>query len=290
MEIFLSWSGQRSKELAETLEQWLPQVIQSINPWVSSHHIDKGERWMTALASQLDRHFHGILCLTPENLDSKWIHYEAGALTKTGPSRAFTLLLGLTPAQVESPLAQFNHTGATKEEIWLLMKSINASCEHPIREEILVKAFEQNWPELDEVIQRLLKKEAPKAEAKAAKPPRDMQSMLEEILDAVRPRANESSSAFDAMSSIAKFFSEDRSPYSEQKRRAYFIAREVAAKFGVALSHRNLEGGTVNFTFSKPDAHTGGSKNIEVIISVAVPTRNGQLRKMFTNAAEKLTQ
>ena len=79
MKIFISWSGPRSKAMAEALKEWLPNVIQAVDPWVSSSDIDAGMRWTPALAEQLQQTQLGILCLTAENLNAPWLLFEAGA-------------------------------------------------------------------------------------------------------------------------------------------------------------------------------------------------------------------
>jgi hypothetical protein len=45
MEIFISWSGDLSKKIAEQLKIFLPSVIQSLKPFYSSEDISKGKRW-----------------------------------------------------------------------------------------------------------------------------------------------------------------------------------------------------------------------------------------------------
>ena len=44
MKVFISWSGTRSKALANALHKWLPMVLQYVEPWVSDSDIDAGER------------------------------------------------------------------------------------------------------------------------------------------------------------------------------------------------------------------------------------------------------
>jgi hypothetical protein len=63
--LFLSWSGEVSKEMAQTLHDWLPQVIQAVKPWMSTEDIRLGQRWSLEIAGILETAKLGILCLTP---------------------------------------------------------------------------------------------------------------------------------------------------------------------------------------------------------------------------------
>ena len=78
--IFISWSGSRSKWVAEALREWLPRILQSARPWMSAADIEKGSRGLNEVSSGLQGMKVGLVCLTPENLNAPWILYEAGAL------------------------------------------------------------------------------------------------------------------------------------------------------------------------------------------------------------------
>lgn len=54
MDIFLSWHGSSSHALTEILRDWLPTVLPSACPWLSSEDIGKGKRWDAELSARLE--------------------------------------------------------------------------------------------------------------------------------------------------------------------------------------------------------------------------------------------
>jgi hypothetical protein len=184
MLVFISWSGPRSKFIAEALESWLAQVIQAVEPWISQD-IKKGLRWGPEIADRLERSKVGIICLTKSNLDSKWIHYEAGALSKTDDAYVCTLLLGIKPSDVEQPLAQFQHTTTEKEDIYQLLSTINLavgkSGEKALTEVVLRKVFDTYWQDLDAAF-----KEAAALQETTPSPSRPTDEILQEVLEILR--------------------------------------------------------------------------------------------------------
>ncbi|MGC9973678.1 MAG: TIR domain-containing protein [Bryobacteraceae bacterium] len=149
--IFLSWSGERSKALAEVLESWLPTVLGSVNPWMSGHDIAKGVRWSDEIAQQLDQTTVGIICLTKENLHSPWLLFEAGALSKSAAtSLVCPYLIDDETPDPDGPLGQFQATRHNREEVWNLVRSINGkSGESAFDESELNLNFNKLWPLLD---------------------------------------------------------------------------------------------------------------------------------------------
>src|SRR5262245_20899010 len=111
MKVFISWSGNTSHAIALVLRDWLPSVLQSIEPFVSSEDTEKGARWATEIAQRLSDTLFGILCVTGENLSSPWLNFEAGALSKSlDKSKVSPFLVGLRPVDLVGPLSQFQAT------------------------------------------------------------------------------------------------------------------------------------------------------------------------------------
>lgn len=152
MKVFISWSGERSRQVAEALYNWLPNVIQAIQPWMSANDIEKGTRWRSGLANELEQSRVSIICLTPENLEAPWINFEAGASAKQQQNTfACTFLFGLEPIDVREPLAQFQATKAEKEDIFKFVHTINRAREDsPLSEGKINEAFDVWWPKLEQ--------------------------------------------------------------------------------------------------------------------------------------------
>ncbi len=184
MKVFICWSGDRSKVVAEALNDWLKRVIQGLKPFMSSQEIKAGKRWLSEIAGQLAETKFGILCLTAENLDSPWLNFEAGALSKTIDDRTFVCpyLIGeLQSAQVPVPLGEFQSVPANKEGTLKLLKTMNSALgDKQLEESVLNDALEKYWPDLEKVLKNL---PGVKGEEK---PKREVKDMVEEILNTVR--------------------------------------------------------------------------------------------------------
>ena len=126
LDIFLSWSGGRSKFIGGILKKWLPRIIQNINVLYSTKDIPKGKVWFEYIREALEKCNLGIVILTPENVESKWVLFEAGAVQKkTSESTVYTLLYDLEPKDVDYPLAGFQHTVFEKKDFKTLVNDIN---------------------------------------------------------------------------------------------------------------------------------------------------------------------
>lgn len=157
MKVFISWSGNKSHKVAIVFREWLPSVIQSLEPYVSSEDIDKGARWSTDIAKELENSTFGILCVTKENLHAPWLSFEAGALSKTMDKSFVTpFLFDIKRSEVNGPILQFQSTVFEKEDIKKLVQTLNKACgENGISESMLDRAFEVWYPTLEKDLNEL---------------------------------------------------------------------------------------------------------------------------------------
>jgi TIR domain len=185
MKVFLSWSGVRSKRVADALRDWLPLVIQAVEPWMSDSDIDKGARWGPDISDRLEESRVGIVCLTSDNLGAPWILFEAGALAKMKNARVCTLLLDITKAAVEPPLGQFQATLVEQDDVKKLVETIARTVretgEKAPADEVISKSFKRFWPDLEASIAA-----AKAMEATSVSSTRTLEEISEEILATVR--------------------------------------------------------------------------------------------------------
>jgi hypothetical protein len=52
MKVFVSWSGDHSRQLAEAIHEWLPNVMQFTKPFFTPTDIDKGARWHNEISKE----------------------------------------------------------------------------------------------------------------------------------------------------------------------------------------------------------------------------------------------
>lgn len=168
LRVFVSWSGPRSHEAAKALSDYLQRWLQSVQPWLSSDSIRSGTRWFEEVADALSDYELCIAVLTADNLDSRWIHFETGAIAKElGRARVIPYLVGVESAQVGPPLGHFHALSADKSGTRRLVADLNELLgEAMVDSSVLDEAFESTWIEFDERLQNL-----PAATAVAPAPP-----------------------------------------------------------------------------------------------------------------------
>jgi hypothetical protein len=195
--VFISWSGDLSKKLAEEVRLWLPGVLQFVKPYFTPNDIEKGTRWSTDIASELESSNAGIICLTKDNLNKPWILFEAGALSKNfGKANVCTILFNLDSSDFSGPLTSFQATKFEKSDFKKLLITVNnTGGESKLESAVLNDVFEMWWPKLEVKINEILKNHVEENHSDM----RSERDILEEVLELTRinskriPRRNEMS-------------------------------------------------------------------------------------------------
>ena len=195
MKLFISWSGEFSRKVAERLSIWIQIIIQTVDVFYSPEDIEKGENWGNRLSEELEQSNFGIICLTPENVLAPWINFEAGALSKATDSRVSAVMLGISPSDIKGPLARLQNTACTREDFFRLFQSINNSSDKPLKPDVLKNAFDNSWERLMLDIDSIIKDytshtPAPEAETDKHEERSSDNEALQEILRIVRDLGN----------------------------------------------------------------------------------------------------
>nr|WP_320194315.1 TIR domain-containing protein [uncultured Desulfobacter sp.] len=120
------WAGERSHSIVRKLKEFLEFVVRGPKDFISDD-IEGGRLWRVAIAGQLESSSFGIACLTPDNLRSHWLHFEAGALSKAvGQAHVIPFLIGPETTDVEGPLSDFQMVSS--DEVIKKLRSSMDTC------------------------------------------------------------------------------------------------------------------------------------------------------------------
>jgi hypothetical protein len=211
--VFISWSGDTSKKVAEAIREWLPTVLQTVKPYFTPSDIEKGTRWSSDIAQELDDSMAGIFCVTSQNLSSQWLMFEAGAISKkVDQSLVCPILIGLDNSDINGPLTQFQTTLFEKSDFRRLVSDLNkANTSNTLEESVLHTVFEKFWPELESKVQSII--DSTQAGDSKSADLRSDREILEEVLELSRALAIQKSGGFKAHKELYQLISEFLSAY-----------------------------------------------------------------------------
>jgi hypothetical protein len=182
---------------------------------MSDHDIAAGSRWFNEVFTELADARLGILCITPENVNSTWLLFEAGALSKTlEQTSVCPLLFDLSSVELIGPLSQFQSHVLGKDGVWRILETLNEALgTEKLPLEALRETYEVWWPKLKAKIDEIPTVKNP------PEPKRTPESLLEEILSHVR----ELSRRAESERALFLKFEEKGGPIQEALRQARLI-------------------------------------------------------------------
>lgn len=275
LKVFISWSGLRSKNVASHVKAWVSQVFQGTEVFMSDQDIKAGTNWSERIKKELANTTVGIVCMTPENQDAKWINYEMGALSKEvhdGESRVIPLLIGFgSTSDVGQPAASLNMVMLNEQGFKKIAVSLNDVSEIKREKTQLDEVSDVWWGILGS---KMMDAASETPEVKTS-PPTDRE-LAEEILAEVRSLKRAETASKDANNSyiwaahklLGEQMASSREPnfFAGQLRRVEGRAHALAGLRAVGLSDAQVSSQgthiTVRTQSSVPDVIKEQFKNV----------------------------
>ena len=187
MKIFVSWSGELSRQIAEVLKKWIPCIIQSVDVFFSPEDIEKGDNWDKTISTELSECNYGIICLTSDNTAAPWINFEAGAIAKSLDTKVAALMINIKPSDIKGPLSRYQATKFEKNDFFQLITSINNALETPLEVFVLQNIFNVMWASLEKEANAIIEKYPEKNNKKSnMSEGKEQNEPIEEMLQLLR--------------------------------------------------------------------------------------------------------
>lgn len=159
MNVFLSWSGDKSSHSAKVLKTWLSHFFPSIEFRLSKNDNNMGSKWYLSLNASLENTKVGILCLTKENIKSPWILFESGAMAHAlGEKHIIPLLIDVENKDLPGPLSYFQSLTTNRNDMYALVKILSKYSSLKFKGEKHLETLFENWhPLLEDQIREINK-------------------------------------------------------------------------------------------------------------------------------------
>ncbi|WP_306999231.1 TIR domain-containing protein [Amycolatopsis thermophila] len=181
--MFLSWSGDYSRDVAGAFGEFLRFLIDEVDPFVSTN-MDPGTRWLDKLSTELELTNFGIVFVTRENQQKPWLNFEAGALAKSVEhGRVIPIAIDLKTTDIDPPLGQFQVQALDEESVRRVVEQLNSAADRPLKSDILNAKFDKWWPDFNSRLDAI---GANIGKSTVSAPVRDDRDILEEVLATVR--------------------------------------------------------------------------------------------------------
>lgn len=149
------YSGEASRKIADALRTALAAMIQGNQYFFAHEDIPPGKDWRDHIQAELESSLFGIACVTPENVENPWIHFEAGAMSMNGRG-VVPYLAAIDRESLHSTMQSRQILVADRDGTKRLAIELNLHSNSRLPPEVLDASFEGQWPKLESnIIQAL---------------------------------------------------------------------------------------------------------------------------------------
>ena len=162
MNLFIGWSGETSGKIAPILGKWLFRTFDKHISVVSPpSSIEKGSDWGESLNKMMNGADCGLLCVTEDNVNSPWLAYEAGILSRNA-QLVVPLLFDVYSLSFDSPFLAFQPIPFDFDGMQKLTRKLNDLLgEDALPAEELEERFPARYPTLEGLVQDTLEESEP---------------------------------------------------------------------------------------------------------------------------------
>ena len=154
--IFISWSGEYSKNIGNALNDLLKNCLPNTKTFFSPN-IEAGKKWFAEIEHNLNDADAGLLIVTPDNLNQPWLLYEAGAIAGSlGEKKAIPLLIGFASTDITGPLSALQAKHLDKNNLKSIIKQLNQDfkcVEQSVCDNYFDKFYDDFEKEMNTIIQ-----------------------------------------------------------------------------------------------------------------------------------------
>ncbi|MGB7449785.1 MAG: toll/interleukin-1 receptor domain-containing protein [Ornithinimicrobium sp.] len=196
--VFISWSGERSKEVASTLKKWIEEEYDLVSVFFSDDSIEAGQRGIREIHEGLHDADAAVVVVTSESMTSAWVNYEVGVMSgyfkeSAGQQRkVIPVLVDLdSPAQMEGPIRDFQAVTLDRKGLLKMLESINLAINVPPSkaEQKLERSWERLEPLLEEAKTHVGADSRTSRASSARESKRTVEEMVTEVLELVREQS-----------------------------------------------------------------------------------------------------
>ena len=151
MKIFIGWSKENSKRIAEQLRDMLLHLFDpNLELFMSAKDVSSGVDWEKELYKELEQSSFGIICFSGSNRFNPWLFFEAGFL-KANESEICPYLHDLSANEIPSPLRSFQSAYCDEESTLKMILDINKKLgnQKGHNPEILKDNFKHQWQDFE---------------------------------------------------------------------------------------------------------------------------------------------
>ncbi|MCR9270241.1 MAG: toll/interleukin-1 receptor domain-containing protein [Hyphomonadaceae bacterium] len=182
MSVFISWSGEKSREVARAFHVLLRFSLSTERVNLSEEFIRQGKVWFDELTKAIADSTFCVVIATPDSFKSPWVQFEAGAIWRTSQENSVSaLLVHLNVDDIrETPLSSFQNTQCDANNVLSLVKKIKQALSIDVGDDVIERNFVGAWREFEQIVTKIDFGEAGES---VSSEPRDASDLIEEKLE-----------------------------------------------------------------------------------------------------------